>query len=330
MSGITELGAYLRARRDLVAPEAVGVTPSGRRRVPGLRREEVAMLAGISSEYYLRLERGRDQHPSPQVLDALARVLMLDDNATAYLHGLAQRRRQPSRRRPERVAAGLEQLVLNRTDVGAFVQGRYLDVLVANPLATALSPCQAVGVNLLRATFLDPGVRALYGDAWAGIAAGVVGSVRALAGPDNRDGYLAGLVGELSVRSEEFRGLWARRDVGPRTSGAAVLHHPQVGDMRLQYEKLAVTGADGQVLVIFHAAPGSRAADSLALLSQLAYDGSASEQPGGSGRVRQELPVGAEPSLQAEAPRGEDSPVVAEGPGRITRAGALDHRIRDC
>ncbi|MCA1219135.1 helix-turn-helix transcriptional regulator [Streptomyces sp. 8L] len=287
MSDSSDLGVYLRARRDLVSPGAVGIDAAGavgtggRRRVPGLRREEVALLAGISSEYYLRLERGRDLHPSPQVVDALARALLLDEDATAYLHGLAGQRprRRPVRRRAERVGAGLEQFVLARTDVAAFVQGRYQDVLVANVLATALSPWQAKGVNLLQATFLDPGVRAMYGDQWPRIAEGVVASVRALAGPENRDAYLERLVGELSVRSEEFRALWARHDVRPRTSGSAVLRHPQVGELSLRYEKLAVPGADGQRLVLFHAVPGSPAADALALLSHLAYEGTARRAP---------------------------------------------------
>ncbi|WP_329456922.1 helix-turn-helix transcriptional regulator [Streptomyces sp. NBC_01497] len=314
MSVSSDLGVYLRARRDLVSPGDAGIDVNGatgtgrRRRVPGLRREEVALLAGISAEYYLRLERGRDLHPSPQVVDALARVLMLDRDATAYLSTLAQQRprRRPARRRPERVGPGLEQLVLNRSDVAAFVQGRYQDVLVANALATALSPWQAKGVNLLQATFLDPGVRAMYGEAWPRIAEGVVASVRALAGPENRDAYLAGLVGELSVRSEEFRALWARHDVRPRTSGSAVLRHPLIGDTLLQFEKLAVPGADGQLLVLFHAEPGSPAADSLALLSQLAYEGSAAPR------------TGAAP--QGEAAR--EGGVVDAGSGRDTGAGS--------
>ncbi|MFJ8721287.1 helix-turn-helix domain-containing protein [Streptomyces sp. NPDC093269] len=274
MSPSNELGAYLRARRDLLRPEDFGPADRSRRRVPGLRREEVAQLAGISAEYYLRLEQGRDHHPSAQVLDALARALGLGAEATAYLHQLATPvpRGRPGRRRPERVPAGTRRLVLSLTGVPALVLGRYQDVLVANDLATALSSAHRPGENALRSAFLDPEVRALYGDDWARIAAGTVASVRALAGPESRDAHLAQLVGELSVRSEEFRRLWARHDVAPRASGSSVLHHPQVGPMELSYEKLAVTGTEGQVLVLFHADPGTESARSLALLVHLTAD----------------------------------------------------------
>jgi transcriptional regulator with XRE-family HTH domain len=277
MSPTNLLGEFLRARRDLVRPEDAGLPPgTGRRRVLGLRREEVALLAGISSEYYLRLEQGRDQHPSPQVIDSLARVLHLEHEAAAYLRKLAEPepepepgRRRPQRRAAERVGAGLRQFVLSRTDTPAFVQGRYMDVLVANPLATALSPCYREGANLLRSAFLDPQVRALYED-WEQTSASTVASLRTLAGPESNDARLAELVGELSVRSDEFRRLWARHDVRPRTSGVARIHHPQVGLLELNYEKLAVTGADGQLLVIYHAEPGSQATERLALLAHLA------------------------------------------------------------
>ncbi|WP_406466433.1 helix-turn-helix transcriptional regulator [Streptomyces sp. NBC_01594] len=273
MNQTNELGAFLRARRDLTKPEEVGLAVHGRRRVPGLRREEVAQLAGISSEYYLRLEQGRDQHPSAQVLDALARVLGLEAEAAAYLHRLAAApaRRRTARRRPERVADGIRQFVMSRTDIPAMVLGRYQDVLVSNALAVALSPAHAPGENALRTAFLDPAVRALYEEDWDHIVTGLVAGVRALAGPESRDQHLAELVGELSVRSEEFRQLWARHEVAPRTSGSTLVVHPQVGPMELSYEKLAVTGTDGQVLVFFHAAPHSEAAQSLALLAHIAH-----------------------------------------------------------
>ncbi|MER5917309.1 helix-turn-helix transcriptional regulator [Streptomyces sp. NPDC001982] len=273
MNRTNELGAFLRARRDLTKPEEVGLSVHGRRRVPGLRREEVAQLAGISSEYYLRLEQGRDQHPSAQVLDALGRVLGLEAEAAAYLHRLAAApaRRRTSQRPPERVADGIRQFVMSRTDIPAMVLGRYQDVLVSNALAVALSPANAPGENALRAAFLDPAVRALYAQDWDHIVTGLVAGLRALAGPESRDEHLAELVGELSVRSEEFRQLWARHEVAPRTSGSTLVVHPQVGPMELSYEKLAVTGTDGQVLVFFHAAPHGEAAQSLALLAHIAH-----------------------------------------------------------
>ncbi|MEO3868710.1 helix-turn-helix transcriptional regulator [Nonomuraea sp. B12E4] len=273
MSKTNELGAFLQARRDLVRPEEAGLPAGTRRRVPGLRREEVAQLAGISSEYYLRLEQGRDQHPSPQVLDALARALGLADEAADYLHGLARPiHKRPARRRQERVPDGIRQFVMSRTDLPAMVLGRYQDVLVSNPLARALSPANVPGVNVLRAAFLDPEVKALYENDWEHIVGGAVAALRALAGPETRDPHLAELVGDLSVRSQEFRRLWARHDVRPRTSGTALVKHPQLGPIRLNYEKLTVTGSDGLLLVLWHAPPGTPAAESLSLLAHLATE----------------------------------------------------------
>jgi transcriptional regulator with XRE-family HTH domain len=161
------IGEYLRARRELVRPEHVGLPDlASRRRVPGLRREEVAMLAGVSTDYYVRLEQGRDQHPSQQVLDALARALQLDDDAAAHLGRLAtpparRRRKSP---RPEKVPAGILQLIESWSQTPALVQGRYMDVLAVNPLATALAPYYVAGANIVRAAFLDPRVRDMYED----------------------------------------------------------------------------------------------------------------------------------------------------------------------
>src|ERR1700756_4658978 len=147
------LGEYLRARRELVSPESAGIRHIGRRRVPGLRRDELSLLAGVSTDYYVRLEQGRDRNPSPQVLDALARALQLDDEATAHLHALAghERRVRRSGQRPERVPPSILQLIAGWHETPAFVQGRRLDVLAANRLATALSPHLTPGVNQLRA-----------------------------------------------------------------------------------------------------------------------------------------------------------------------------------
>ena len=183
------IGEYLRARRELIQPAEVGLPRlTGRRRVPGLRREEVAMLAGVSADYYVRLEQGRDQHPSAQVLDALARALQLDDDAIAHLHSLAapavRRRRRPSPR-PERVPAAILQLIASWHETPAYVYG-HMDVLAANPLATALAPYYTPGENLVRATFLDPRLRDRYED-WHRAAATVVAALRALVGPDADD-----------------------------------------------------------------------------------------------------------------------------------------------
>jgi transcriptional regulator with XRE-family HTH domain len=262
------IGEYLRARRELVRPEDVGIPdPSSRRRVPGLRREEVAMLAGVSSDYYIRLEQGRDQHPSQQVLDALARALQLDDDATAHLHRLAAptpRRRKT--RRPEKVPAGIVQLIASWSETPAYVHGRYMDVLAANPLVTALAPYYVRGENLVRATFLDPRVRDMYGN-WERVTETTVAALRATIGADVDDSRLNELVGELSVRSERFRQLWARHDVRPKRSGTTRIDHPFVGPLELSYEKLPIPDTDRQTLVVYHAASGSASAQALALLA---------------------------------------------------------------
>jgi transcriptional regulator with XRE-family HTH domain len=263
------LGDYLRARRQLVNPQDVGVRVTGRRRVAGLRREEVATLAGISSDYYLRLEQGRDRHPSVQVLQALARVLQLDESATEYLLSLSrQGTRATSRPRQERVQVGIQQL-LEVIGLPAFVEGRYFDVLASNAMARALSPTLQVGANRLRSVFLDPAERELYPD-WERALAGMVAGFRASVGTATDDPRCAQLVGELSLASEHFRRLWARHDVKIREGAPTTLHHPEVGELSLRREKLEIGGSDGQLLVVYHAEPGTENARSLGLLGSLA------------------------------------------------------------
>ncbi len=275
MDDANALGDYLKARRELVRPADVGIVAGpgagagGVRRVPGLRREEVAMLAGVSADYYLRLEQGRDRRPSVQVAEALARVLQLDGEATAYLVALSQPRvRKTPRVRLEQVPAGTRQL-LEVIGLPAFVEGRHFDVLAANPLATALSPCLVAGGNRLRAVFLDPDERALYPD-WDRVIATLVAGFRSSVGPDTTDPRCLQLVGELAVASEAFRRLWARHDVRIREGEPIRLRHPQLGDLLLHREKLAIGGTDGQLLVIYHAEPGSESAGLLALLGSTA------------------------------------------------------------
>jgi transcriptional regulator with XRE-family HTH domain len=266
------LGEYLRARRELIGPKSVGLPGAGVRRVAGLRREEVAMLAGISSDYYLRLEQGRDRNPSVQVLESLSRVLQLDEAATDYLLSLAAPRPRPRGRRARResVPAGVRQL-LSVLGLPAFVEGRYFDVLAANGLAAALSPAMQTGSNRLQAVFLDPAEKAMYAD-WERATEGIVAAFRKSVGSDVEDPGFVRLVGELSLASERFRYLWARHDVRSCEGLPVVMRHPQVGELVLSREKLAVAGAgaEGQVLAVFHAEPGSSSAEKLALLGSLA------------------------------------------------------------
>ena len=270
-SGGGRLGAFLRARRELLTPEAVGLPSGGRRRVPGLRRQELAMLAGISTEYYIRLEQGRDQRPSPQVVEGLAQALRLDLEATAHLHRLAGP--APSRRatvRPERVPPGIHQLIANWVDAPAFVVGRFSDVLTANPLAGALSPLYRTGVNMLRESLLNPAVQDLHRD-WEALVDGLTAGLRSTTGTGGVDcPRLAALVGELSLLSEHFSTLWARHDVKPKGSASALIDHPQVGLLELSVEKLVVIGAQDLVMVVLHPEPGSPSAQRLALLARLA------------------------------------------------------------
>jgi len=261
------LGEYLRARRELVDPKDVGLRVAGVRRTPGLRREEVATLAGISADYYLRLEQGRDRHPSGQVLEALARVFGLDGAATEYLLSFAAPRPKPRRARPrqETVPASVRQL-LAAINLPAFVESRMFDVLAANELATALSPSMRRGENRLRSVFLDPAEHDLHPD-WDRATANLVASFRSSIGTDNDDPRVAQLVGELSLASEPFRKLWARHDVRALAGAAVRMRHPEVGPLDLRLEKLPIGDSGGQLLVVYHAAPGSASATALARLA---------------------------------------------------------------
>ncbi|GAB3448015.1 helix-turn-helix transcriptional regulator [Streptomonospora sediminis] len=263
------IGEFLRARRDLVTPEQTGLPAQGPRRVPGLRREEVAMLAGISADYYLRLEQGRDSNPSQAVLESLADILQLDDDTTAYLLSLGEPQPRSRRRTPRResVPAGVAMLVTTLA-LPAFVEGRYFDVLAANPPATALSPRLVVGGNRLRDVFLNPAETDLYPD-WESATERLVAGFRQSVGTDTDDQRFIDLVGELSLASPRFRTLWARHDVRTREGAEMRLEHPQLGELRLNREKLAISGTSGQMLVVYHASPASPDAEKLRLLGSL-------------------------------------------------------------
>ena len=259
------LGSYLRARRALVSPEQAGLPAGGNRRVPGLRREEVAMLAGISADYYLRLERGRDKNPSPQVLESLARVLRLDELEQEYLLSLAgPRPRRQRRRKPERVPARLHQLLAS-VQVPAFVEGRAFDVLASNQLAIALSPRLQPGYNRLRSLLLDPEEQAFQQD-WTRSAEGTIAAFRKSIGDDVDNTRFVELVGELALSSERFRTLWARHDVRRLEGGTTTVNHPVVGELRLHRDKLPV---EGLFLVLYYPDSGSESDDKLRLLASL-------------------------------------------------------------
>ncbi|MFJ9038145.1 helix-turn-helix domain-containing protein [Streptomyces sp. NPDC102406] len=259
------LGSYLRARRELVSPAQAGLPSGGRRRVPGLRREEVALLAGISPDYYLRLERGRDKNPSSQVLASLARVLGLDDVERTYLLGLAAARpRAPRRMRPEHVPARVHEL-LAHLQIPAFVEGRAFDVLASNPMALALSPRLRPGENRLRSLLLDPEEQAFHQD-WERATADFVAALRTTVGDDTDDPRFVELVGELALSSGRFRTLWARHDVRALDGGTITVHHPVVGDLRLHRDKLPV---DDVILVVYYPDKDSDSDEKLRLLAAL-------------------------------------------------------------
>lgn len=247
--------------------------------MPGLRREEVAMLAGISADYYLRLERGRDRHPSVQVLESIARVLNLDDDHMAYLLALASEGQRHRRRtaRNETVPPGALKL-LDSLVQPAYVEGRYFDVLASNPLATALSPGLAVGGNQLRDMFLDQAAQALQPD-WEDITECFIANLRQAVGNDIDDPRFIELTGTLSLASPRFRQLWARHDVRVQRGTRMRFNHPEVGEMTLNRERLGISGSEGLMLVVYHADADSVDAEKLALLASAALPtrGSAEE-----------------------------------------------------
>lgn len=260
------LGRFLRARRDLVQPEDVGLPADGRRRVAGLRREELSTLAGVSIDYYVRLERGRDRHPSPLVLQSLARVLQLDEDATAHLHELAEVAPPPRTVTGETVRPAVARMVDAWTDYPAFVLGRRQDVLHANALAEALHPGFVAGTNLMRFVFLDRRARTRYVD-WPHVADHAVASLRGAMGTALDEPALAELVDELSTASDDFRRRWERHEVRDKTTGSKAFANPRVGRLDLDFESFAVNGSAGQVLVVYSAAPGSADERNLRLLA---------------------------------------------------------------
>lgn len=270
------LGTFLQARRALVTPDQAGISPMGRRRVPGLRREEVAMLAGISVDYYLRLERGRDRNPSSQVVEALGRVLQLDNEAMAHLQALAAQAPRHAHQARGRETPPASTLALLKTlPQPAFIEDRNLDIVASNERARALSPRLSKGGNQLRDVFLDPAERELHPD-WDSVTACLVAGVRKAASHALEDPVLGELVAQLLRESPRFRRLWGRHEVRGQYGAPLRIKHPRVGELMLHRERFAVAGTAGLTLVVFHADPGS---DDAVRLSRLTGVGAASGTP---------------------------------------------------
>ncbi|MEU1623898.1 helix-turn-helix transcriptional regulator [Streptomyces sp. NPDC020096] len=274
MTEQTELGRFLRARRGGVQPADVGLpTGAGIRRTPGLRREELATLAGVSIDYYTRLERGKETRPSPAVIEALANALRLNDEEREYLRDLAAQaaRRAPEPRpRPSRtVRPTVRQLLETVRPNPAYVVSRTNDLLAANPggmrLLHGMADWPARQRNTIRYTFLHPTARGLWPD-WEQKAKGCVAQLRAVAGSDPDAPDLAALVGELIVKSPDFNRLWERYEVRAIGDGAKTFHHPAVGTMTLTHEVVNLNRTDGQRLVIYMATPGGPDHDAMTLL----------------------------------------------------------------
>ncbi|MER5440234.1 helix-turn-helix domain-containing protein [Streptomyces sp. NPDC002790] len=281
-----ELSEFLRTRRARLKPEDVGLASMGRhRRVPGLRREELAQLAGVSVAYYTRLEQGNGRNVSAEVLDAIARALRLSDTEHAHLVHLArptrQRRASPAPKRQQQVRPALRHLLDSLEGVPAYIGGARSDILAWNRMAAALfgdwGRMPRAERNWARLTFLNPDYRELFID-WDSKATDMVSFLRLYAGRNPEDPELSALVGELSVKSEEFRRLWATHDVKEKGHGVKRMRHPLVGELTLAYETLHLPDDDGQFLSVYHAEAGTASAEGLRLLASWGADAALREK----------------------------------------------------
>jgi transcriptional regulator with XRE-family HTH domain len=276
------LGEFLRARRARVKPADVGLSAgTGLRRTPGLRREELTALAGVSIDYYIRLEQGRETNPSRAVLDALASALLLDEEERTHLHALAAHPARPGHAAPQSwpgtgtraVRAGIRQLLETVRPCPAYVLNQISDVLAANPEALTLFHGLADWLpprrNTARYTFLHPAARELFAD-WPHSAATTAANLRAVAAAEPETPGLAELIDELSTQSPEFARLWQRYDIRRRRGEPKTFRHPLAGTITLDYEVLQL--GDGQRMSVYQAAPGSADQDALKLLALLTAD----------------------------------------------------------
>lgn len=270
MSNGTPLGDFLRARREALKPHDVGLPEYGRRRVPGLRREEVALLAGVSSDYYIRLEQGRENSPSPQVLDAVAQALKLGAEATDHLNRLCL---IPSQRPRDwgktDVSPQMSQLMDGWEHTPAFVVGPALDIMAANSLAEALHSEFEEFDNLARMVFADPAGLDFYQE-WERAAHSCVAEIRAAYGHDPDSARIAEAVAELSSQSEEFAKIWQLHDVKSKSQEGKHLKHPHVGDLHIKFAAFTVNGAPHQQLVVYQAEPASPTAAAFEALRAMA------------------------------------------------------------
>lgn len=269
------LADFLRSARARLTPEQAGIADIGRRRVEGLRREELAMLAGVSVDYYTRLEQGRSRTASPEVLDALADALRLDDVERAHLRTIARPTsgvRQRRSAKPQQLAPATHALLdtLDASLRPAFVLGRRLDILGQNRLAALLvadfDNMPATERNQARFVFLEPHARDLYAE-WDQVAADTAAMLRRDAGRHPHDPALAQLVGDLSIHSPEFRSLWARNRVHQRSIGTKGYHHPLVGDLTVTYQALTPGDDADQTLIVYDTERGSSSVHALELLA---------------------------------------------------------------
>jgi transcriptional regulator with XRE-family HTH domain len=269
MTRSDQLGEFVRTRRARVAPELVGLDAGARRRVPGLRREELARLANVSIDYVVRLEQGRIGRPSPDILEALARGLLLDPVERRHLFGLAATSEPAPGGSGTHVRPGLELLVHSLEPSPAVVLSRRLDLLVWNPTAEALLGPFGAERNYARLVFGDPATRALHAD-WEEAARQTIALLRFAAARHPEDQALRELSAELRARSDHAAGWWDAHDVAQKRHGLKRYVHAVVGDLTLHYEALLLPDDGDQLLTIYAAAPGTPAAERLAQLSELA------------------------------------------------------------